>query len=319
MDSTQIAIQGYEFPVHPTGVAHAVSLKEIRTDTAYFQWELRVDNVLTDPTSIVFSETNGTWGIRRVDTNAVVVANNTALTKVSTGLYNYAPTDPAANLTYEVAIKVVYDGVVYRFQSITRSKDVTTENLYGIVPKLHPWVPGCSVPIMRQALRFASQQFCKDTNAWTEVIEVNSVTDQTDYTLTPAGDGDISLIIDDTLAEQYVTLDEDRVSEYAFIENDTIRLVTAPDEDDLVLSVPVVLVPLDDTDTFPSWFIIRYSAAIMLGAVLYLKNQSMSAWGDEKGAKLAELYYNREIRKAKKERRNGRTTAGLVIQFESIA
>jgi len=72
--------------------------------------EFRVDDVLTDPDSIVLSDYDGEYGVKRTDNDAVVVAADTAMEKVSTGVYAYSFTDPAANLVYEYWIKFVING-----------------------------------------------------------------------------------------------------------------------------------------------------------------------------------------------------------------
>lgn len=61
-------------------------------------------------TSVILSDSTGTYGIKRNDTDAVVVADNTAMTNVSTGVYSYTFSDPADDLTYTVALEVVYGG-----------------------------------------------------------------------------------------------------------------------------------------------------------------------------------------------------------------
>jgi hypothetical protein len=75
--------------------------------------QFRVEGVLTDPTSIVLSDATGTYGVKRNDTNAVVVADGTAMTKVSTGIYSYTFTEPAAGLSYTSWIEIVYGGATY--------------------------------------------------------------------------------------------------------------------------------------------------------------------------------------------------------------
>jgi len=78
------------------------------TNTVNFTW--KVGGVLTDPTSVVLADPTAAYGVKRNDTGGVVVAAGTALTKVATGTYTYAFTDPAYDLTYTRYIKVVYGG-----------------------------------------------------------------------------------------------------------------------------------------------------------------------------------------------------------------
>lgn len=83
-----------------------------------------VAGVLTDPTSIKLSDPTGTYGVRRSDTQAVVVADDTAMTKISTGIHQHTFTDPAYDLTYEYYIEVVHDGETYHYNA-TKAGTVT--------------------------------------------------------------------------------------------------------------------------------------------------------------------------------------------------
>lgn len=76
--------------------------------------EFRVGGVLTDMTSVVMSEPNGTYGVKRNDNDAVVVADGTAMTKTSTGTYTLSFTDPALDLTYSAWVEWVFNGVTRR-------------------------------------------------------------------------------------------------------------------------------------------------------------------------------------------------------------
>ncbi len=76
----------------------------------------RVENVLTDVTSAVLSDPTGTYGVKRNDTSAVVVADGTAMAHTSTGVYDYTFTEPAAGLAYTAYVEIVYDGLTYHFE-----------------------------------------------------------------------------------------------------------------------------------------------------------------------------------------------------------
>ncbi|MFZ5829467.1 MAG: hypothetical protein ACOY3P_05235, partial [Planctomycetota bacterium] len=75
-----------------------------------------VDGVLTDVTSAVLRDATGTYGVKRDDTDEVVVASGTAMTHVSTGVYEYTFEEPAAGLTYAGWVEFVYAGSTYRFE-----------------------------------------------------------------------------------------------------------------------------------------------------------------------------------------------------------
>jgi len=75
----------------------------------------KVDGVLTDPTTVKLSDPTGTYGVKRDDTDAVVVADGTAMTKVSTGVYEYSFTD-IVGIEYTAYVEIVYDGATHHFE-----------------------------------------------------------------------------------------------------------------------------------------------------------------------------------------------------------
>lgn len=69
----------------------------------------RIGGVLANVTSLVLCDPTGAYGIKRNDTDAVVVAADTAMTNVSVGTYEYTFTD-VAGVSYTVWLKRVYGG-----------------------------------------------------------------------------------------------------------------------------------------------------------------------------------------------------------------
>lgn len=84
--------------------------------TTTIQAIYKVGGVLTDPDSnqVFLSDSAAAYGVKRTDTDAVVVADNTAMTRISTGVYQYAITDPAYDLTYQYATEAVISGHTFR-------------------------------------------------------------------------------------------------------------------------------------------------------------------------------------------------------------
>lgn len=78
------------------------------------QFVFEVDDVATDVTSAVLSDATGAYGVKRNDTDAVVVADGTAMTKVATGTYEHSFDPPADGLEYTWVVEYVYDTVTYR-------------------------------------------------------------------------------------------------------------------------------------------------------------------------------------------------------------
>lgn len=75
----------------------------------------KVEGVLTNVTSAKMSDPTGTYGIKRNDTNAVVVADGTDMTKTSTGVYEYSFTD-VQDVAYTAYVEIVYEGSTYHFE-----------------------------------------------------------------------------------------------------------------------------------------------------------------------------------------------------------
>ncbi len=74
----------------------------------------RRNGIPVDVTSAVFRDPTDSYGVRRTDNNAVVVAAGVALDHDGTGQYSYTFTDPAPDLTYEYYIEWVYNGLTNR-------------------------------------------------------------------------------------------------------------------------------------------------------------------------------------------------------------
>ena len=91
-----------------------------------FKWS--VDSVLTNVTTALLSDPTATFGVQRTDTSATVVADGTAFTNPSTGIYQYDLTEPAAGLTYLYWIEVVYAGETIRWdETVTGATSVSDE------------------------------------------------------------------------------------------------------------------------------------------------------------------------------------------------
>ncbi len=84
--------------------------------TTTIQWNLHVGGVLTDATSVVFRDPTNTFGVRRLDTLAVVVAAGVALVHTGLGTYSYTFVDPAGGLVYNYWIEWVYNLNTFRYE-----------------------------------------------------------------------------------------------------------------------------------------------------------------------------------------------------------
>ena len=84
----------------------------------------KIDGVATDATTAKLSDPTGTFGIKRNDTDAVVVADGTNMTKTATGTYEYT-FDEVIGVTYTAYVEFVYSGQTYYIE-IEFSASLTT-------------------------------------------------------------------------------------------------------------------------------------------------------------------------------------------------
>ncbi len=82
------------------------------------QFSFLVGGVLTNATSVVLSDPTATYGVKRLDTDATVVAAGTAMTTDATGVYRYdLPDVDGAKVSWWA--EIVYNGVTYHFERET--------------------------------------------------------------------------------------------------------------------------------------------------------------------------------------------------------
>jgi hypothetical protein len=74
----------------------------------------KVQGVLTDATSVVLRDATNTYGLRRVDTSAVIVASGTAFGHDGAGLYSTSFTGLVGGVNYQYAVEWVYAGETKR-------------------------------------------------------------------------------------------------------------------------------------------------------------------------------------------------------------
>jgi hypothetical protein len=75
----------------------------------------KVDGVPTDVDSALLSDPTGAFGVKRNDTDAVVVADGVAMTRVSAGTYQYEFSD-VVGVAYTAYVEFVYGGATYHFE-----------------------------------------------------------------------------------------------------------------------------------------------------------------------------------------------------------
>lgn len=84
---------------------------------ATIRFTTKIDDVLTNVTSVVLSDPTGSYGIQDTD-GSTIVAVNTALTNVSAGTYEYDFSDAESSTEYRFYIKWAYGGETHYVETV---------------------------------------------------------------------------------------------------------------------------------------------------------------------------------------------------------
>lgn len=230
--------------------------------------------VLADPFSVKLSDPNGLFGVRRTDTGAVVVSDGTALVRQSTGIWAYQVTEPAPGLTYEYWVEVVWnegETPSYFEDGWTGSADGGS-NLYELLPQMQHRLPGCSVPVMEQALRQMARIFLNETRLWTEQVEFEVDAAATDYDLVlPSGTELVEVAWvragEAPVPEPMRATWGQGVNYRTSIQYGSIVLDSAVTDEDLVLAAGLVLLPRLTLAALPQYILDQWGHCVAEGAV----------------------------------------------------
>jgi len=261
---------------------------------------LRRAEVLTNAFSVKLSEPGGTYGVRRSDTDAVVVSDGQAMTQVATGIYEYGFTDPASNLEYEYYLEIVWtDGDTPTWiEGTIAGGGATSGNLYDLKPFIKPLLPGIPEPLLEQQLRWWARDFCQCTELWEEQVAITAVVDQTEYDFTTAEDAELLCIrwarLMDT-ADITTPADTSLGAKinYKFHANtNELVLDNAPTIADQSIVMAVSLLPRISNTELPQQLLDRYGPVIVAGTLANCCAMPKKPWSDPE----AYLRYWREYR-----------------------
>ncbi len=173
------------------------------------------------------------------------------------------------------------------------------ESLSTLLPLMQ--LPRCPDNTMLAALRTSCRQFCRDTEIWREILdEAVTVADQSEYTL--------DFGYDDALLIRVTGVEIDSVPQHGWTVTTAgvLTLANAPIEDDLEMSVYVVLMPTLFCSEVAEELVTRWGGTIAAGAAAQLKADPGSRtdpvpWYDPSGAGLKQMTYETGVGEAKAE------------------
>lgn len=140
-----------------------------------------LDGVLTNPTTVGLEDSSGTFGVKRLDTGATVVAP-TSMTLSSTGKYTHTFADPESNLEYEYVVEVVSGTEVY-YRSFTAPAGSMNHTV--VLPKSSPTYYTSQAEVYRRIGPIAGELHEDDLDPseratlWSEIL--SEVTENIDF------------------------------------------------------------------------------------------------------------------------------------------
>jgi hypothetical protein len=180
-----------------------------------------------------------------------------------------------------------------------------------LLPFMLPELPGCTTPMITQALQRGLRQFCIDTEAWYEnTIKKSLVADQSDYILYPTWDADIVRIKELRINDATnIATGNDGVAQsesmYEFVPPYTIRLDDAITPSEAVtngLEVDLRILPSINATTVDPAFLTLWSEPIIGWAMWYLMSMERKKWSSPNRSAFYGLQYQKGRSKAKSEK-----------------
>jgi len=200
--------------------------------------------------------------------------------------------------------------------------------LTDLYPLMEPELPSCPEPLILQALRKKTRQFCQDTDTWREQLQdIALVAGQRDYVLNSSFDAEIRKIVEVRI-RQSPAADYDGIlvdhGRYVFhgelsqrsgvnLSPNTLTFdATFIPSYNVVggLMVKVSLAPFLMAGQIDQDFLQKWCEAIIGGAMFYLMTMKGKKWTDPQKAGLYLVDYNKGISRARRENVVGQNLQG---------
>lgn len=280
--------------------------------------QFSLDGAWSDPSSVVLSDATGTYGVRRKDTQAVVVAANTPMVRVGDGLYRYYWSDPAAGLTYEYAVTYVIDGETYTEPGEVAGGGLGLLPLTDLDPMVRTWIGGASDALLHQQVRFAFRRLCERTRIYEWIGDITLEEDVSEYALSiPAGTGllgieSVKYLEDDVLESGDVLI-------YTPARGDcSVKLAHTPTQSGDVIRVRACVLPDRTCADAPDWLLQRYGDAIASGAIMMLAGMQGHPWFNMATYQIHERLWRKGLGEGVVEKVHGRVSGGGRIAIPSM-
>lgn len=180
-----------------------------------FSFEWSVGGVLTDVTTAKLSDPTGTFGAKRTDTDATVVADGTDYVNVGTGQYQYEFSSEVAGVEYAYWVEVLYAGQTFRFERTLTAPTTTTDfDQRGSMRSLFRTYTGLSSTndITDEEINDRLNDFYK--NIFVKEVQAENFRLDFNQAVTVDDDGEYSLASDIIEIDGGITFNNEAISQY---------------------------------------------------------------------------------------------------------
>ena len=164
-------------------------------------------------------------------------------------------------------------------------------------------VPGCSDLMVRKAVRWAYNDFCRRSCCLRTVRRLSIEEEQTDYPVMPVYGQSVDSIVRVSIGRRVLRPQKDYlvVDGLAKVVRLHERFVPWSGEAGGVvwMEVEAVEMPSLESEEMPSWFADKYGAAVVSGALAQLLGTSGRAWSDPQSAAVERRAYENAVAEAK--------------------
>ena len=205
--------------------------------------------------------------------------------------------------------------------STTTSTSTTTTtlgevggNLYDLLPLLTIEAGGADQKFLKEALRLAGREFCRETEMWREIVSFLTVVDVANYTIstplqTAWAKTDLYRVY--YVEQEDIALDS---TDYTLSVAGVLTFDPAPGATGDTVEAYCIVLPRRGCSNYPTWLLEQWTEGIIAGALWRLFSAKNRPWSDPDMAQQKYEEYRRIVGMAKAMMLAGRKTGNLKVQ-----
>ncbi len=198
--------------------------------------------------------------------------------------------------------------------STTTTLGEVAGSLYDLLPLLAVEAGGTDDKFLKEVLRLSARDFCRETEAWREIVSFDTVADVANYTIsTPLQTAWPNV---DLYRVYYVVKEDIEVdaSDYTLSVAGVLAFDPAPSVAGDTVEAYCVVLPRRACSSYPTWLLNQWSEGIIAGALWRLFSIKDRPWSDPNRAKQTYDDYRSSVAQAKSMNITGRKTGNLQVR-----